>query len=158
MQDVNVVVIFHSRFGVTERLAMSAAVGAVNGRALIRLRLLPDAVTPGGWEANRAQMDKEFIAPRPADIKWADAILFGMPGAPETLPPEFERFLGSVGTLEGKLCGCFTGCPAVDALYQTLSRLGATTVPVLSAADPVENARGMGRQIAEAARERRAQK
>ena len=63
MQDVNVVVVFPCRGESIERLALAAAVGAVEGRANIRLRCL------------EAAPDLEFIAPRDADAEWADAIL-----------------------------------------------------------------------------------
>ena len=43
MQDVNIVVTFYSLHGLTEKLALAAAVGAVQGRANIRLRRLPDS-------------------------------------------------------------------------------------------------------------------
>ena len=84
MQDVNVVVVFYSRLGSTERLALAAAVGAVQARANIRLRRLPDATDDAvinsfpEWRANRDRMRKEYVAPRDADAEWADAILVGM--------------------------------------------------------------------------------
>ena len=70
MQDVNVVVVFYSRTGSTERLALAAAVGAVQGRALIRLRRLPDSADEADigsdpeWKRNLVRMNKEFIALR----------------------------------------------------------------------------------------------
>ena len=42
MSPINVLVIFSCRSGSTEKLALAAAVGAVQARANIRLRLLPD--------------------------------------------------------------------------------------------------------------------
>jgi hypothetical protein len=85
MQDVNVLVVFYSRFGSTERLALAAAVGAVQGRANIRLRRLADAAdeTPiagvDGWRENRDRMNREYVTPGEADVRWADAILTGLP-------------------------------------------------------------------------------
>ena len=42
MSPVNVLVIFYSRSGATETLALAAAVGAVQARGSIRLRRLSD--------------------------------------------------------------------------------------------------------------------
>jgi hypothetical protein len=63
MQDVNVMVVFNDAS--SEPLALAAAVGAVQGRANIRLRRL------------RPADDMEYVAPRDADAEWADAILMG---------------------------------------------------------------------------------
>ena len=64
MQDVNVVVVFDSRDESIERLALAAAVGAVQGRALIRLRRFPG--TPE---------HREYVTPRDADADWAHAFV-----------------------------------------------------------------------------------
>lgn len=64
MQDVNVVIVFDSRDESMERLALAAAVGAVQGRAFIRLRRFPG--TPE---------HREYVMPRDTDAEWAHAIL-----------------------------------------------------------------------------------
>ena len=45
-QDVNVLVVFWSRTGVTEKLALAAALGAVQANANIRFRWLREAALP----------------------------------------------------------------------------------------------------------------
>ena len=59
MQDMNVLVVFCSRTGRTEKLALAAAVGAVQARANIRLRWLREAAddrggrrTASAWREN----------------------------------------------------------------------------------------------------------
>jgi multimeric flavodoxin WrbA len=79
---MNVLVIFSSLCGNTEKLALAAAVGAVQARASIRLRRLPDT----GEEITEcretlARMRKEYVPPAPADVLWADAVLVGMNGS-----------------------------------------------------------------------------
>lgn len=66
MQDVNVVVLFDSGDESVERLALAAAVGAVQGRALIRLRRFHG--TPES---------REYVTPRDADADWAHAFVIG---------------------------------------------------------------------------------
>jgi NAD(P)H dehydrogenase (quinone) len=124
MQDINVLVVFYSRAGRTEKLALAAALGAVQAKANIRLRWLregaDDRTIDGvpGWRENRERMEKEYIAPRPVDAEWADVIMIGTSGAPR----ELEDYLGS---LDGKV---------ETVLIDT------------------EDARLQGRQVAEAAR------
>ena len=42
MTPLNVLVVFYSRYGITEQLALAASVGAIQMRGSIRLRRLPD--------------------------------------------------------------------------------------------------------------------
>jgi len=81
MQDVNVVIVFDSRDESIERLALAAAVGAVQGRAFIRLRRFPG--TPD---------HREYVTPRDADAEWADAFLV----ASQSVPPEAETWLAAL--------------------------------------------------------------
>lgn len=81
MRAVNVLVVFQSFDGATERLALAAAVGAVQARANIRLRRLPE----NRPEANTSgeallRMRREYVPPTPADGVWADAVIFGCNG------------------------------------------------------------------------------
>jgi hypothetical protein len=130
MQDVNVVVVFCSGSESMERLALAAAVGAVQGRANIRLRRLPGAIE-----------SMEYVAPRDSDAEWADAIMVGT----DSLPEEFENFLGK---LKGKL-----GASIMEgAGTAAMERAGLSTVEIVSDPDPVTAARLQGRKVAETAR------
>jgi len=81
MQDVNVLVVFPTRGESMERLALAAAVGAVQARANIRLRCL------------EAAADRDFIAPRDADAEWADAIVAVKDGPADAL----QQYIESLG-------------------------------------------------------------
>src|SRR5215510_8423830 len=76
---VNVLVIFYSCCGETEKLALAAAVGAVQARASIRMRRLTDSGEEiPGCKAALMRMRKEYFPPTPADALWADAVIIGM--------------------------------------------------------------------------------
>ena len=70
MDDVNVLVTFYSRTGLTERLAVWIAEGAIQAGAKIRLRRARDLMPPEvisrfpEWAENGERMDKEYAAPR----------------------------------------------------------------------------------------------
>ena len=161
MQDVNVLVVFQSRIGSngvgpTEQLALAAAVGAVQGRANIRLRRLPDSPDE--------VTDSEYIAPREDDALWADAIIAGMPAGPCRLSAGFERYFDSLealraqGKLRGKIGASFTHGFAADALLAAMRRAGLTALPEAPEnietpdSDVMTAARSQGRRVAEAAR------
>ena len=78
---VNVLVIFYSCCGRTEKLALAAAVGAVQARANIRMRRLTDSgeQIPECKEA-LARMRKEYVPPAQTDVVWADAVIIGING------------------------------------------------------------------------------
>ena len=73
---INVLVIFDSCSGATETLALAAGVGAVQARANIRMRRLPENCS-GSNEA-LVRMRREYVPPTPADVLWADAVIIGM--------------------------------------------------------------------------------
>jgi len=79
----HVLVVFYSRCGTTEKLALAAAVGAVQARANIRLRRLPDVTEVAQCREEIARMRREYVAPAEGDVLWADAIIF-------LLPPELD--------------------------------------------------------------------
>jgi multimeric flavodoxin WrbA len=166
MRDVNVVVIFQSKVGLTgfastEQLALAAAVGAVQGRANIRLRRLPDAaISPAANEGTT-----EYVAPRESDAVWADAIIVGMPAGPGSLSIGFERYFHSLdalrrqGKLEGKIGASFTQGFEAEPLMAAMRHAGLTTLPEPpETRDPAAPtaARLQGRRVAEAVRARRA--
>lgn len=83
MSPVNVLVIFYSHSGATEKLALAAAVGAVQARANIRLRRLPDSSGAEEDSENSdalARMRREYVPPTSADVTWADAVIIGLNG------------------------------------------------------------------------------
>lgn len=82
---MNAVITFYSRRGRTEKLALAAAVGAVQARANIRLRRLPETADEAAiaadpeWRENHARMNREYIAPREIDADWADVVILALP-------------------------------------------------------------------------------
>ena len=128
---VNALVVFYSRHGETERLALAAGVGAVQARANIRLRRLKDLADPATiandplWTENLERMLPDYIAPRDIDADWADVILTA--SCPAS-PSEMDQYLTSL-------------------------KSGVATVPILDDPDDrIASARAQGRQAVEAAR------
>jgi len=127
---VNALVVFYSRHGETERLALAAGVGAVQARANIRLRRLKDLADPATiandplWTENLERMLPDYIAPREIDADWADVILTA--SCPHS-PAEMEEYLKSL-------------------------KPGAPTVQILdNPPDRIASARAQGRQAVETA-------
>ncbi|HEX4997267.1 MAG TPA: NAD(P)H dehydrogenase, partial [Terriglobia bacterium] len=73
-----VLIVFYSRDGETEALALAAAVGAVQERALIRLRRLEDIMGDESMDAggDLRRMRKEYVSPSERDVLANDAVIF----------------------------------------------------------------------------------
>jgi NAD(P)H dehydrogenase (quinone) len=177
MQDINTLVTFSSRTGSTERLALAAALGAVQARANIRLRWLRESVNDQtidrvpGWKTNRERMAREYIAPREVDFLWADVLVIGVPARDGVASPELKTYLDalevlrSAGKLSGKvgtafasgLAGIGQEDPALVSLCSALVGLDLILVPpgVTVTGNAVENARLHGRIVTEVARDLR---
>jgi NAD(P)H dehydrogenase (quinone) len=172
-QDVNVLVTFWSRTGVTEKLALAAALGAVQAKANIRLRWLREAALPSeegsvsGWRQNRARMGKEYVSPREADLGWADAAVIAAPTYVSLAAPEIRSYLELMaGLYHGGKLGCKVGAALLSAarpddqneslfgaLCASLAQLNLIIVPqTKESADPLETARLHGRRVTEVAR------
>ena len=108
MSQPIVLVIFYSRCGSTEKLALAAAVGAVQSRAAIRLRRVADITETSDCTETLVRLRKEYIAPREIDVLAADGLLFAAPAGLDTSSAEWAEFismlrkLSSAGKLEGK--------------------------------------------------------
>jgi hypothetical protein len=100
----NVLIVFYSRRGETEKLALAAGVGAIQARANIRLRRLADQgsaetiARDAEWSEHLERMKKDYIAPREIDAEWADTLILA---APHDCAAEMEQYLKSA-SLEGK--------------------------------------------------------
>lgn len=98
MTAINVLVVFYSRRGKSEALALAAGVGAIQARANVRLRRLPDLADPetiqsdAAWSENVERMSKDYIAPREVDAQWADMLVLS---APPDRTEEMEQYLDS---------------------------------------------------------------
>lgn len=149
--QTTVVVAFSSRCGVTESLALAAAVGAVQGRALIRLRRLPDdgtaplAQDPPECQEALTRMRKEYVPPTEADLVGNDALILAAPAGATTDLGEWSAFsdmlvrLGAAGKLSGKVAAVVdTGNEATRGAFASL--LTRTGFRVLTADMPVPGA------------------
>ena len=150
MIDVNVLVIFYSRYGDTEKRALAAGVGAIQARANIRLRRLADLANPetiqsdAAWSENLERMKREYIAPREVDAQWADLLILA---APRDCTAEMEHYLDSAcESLKGKIAAVLG--PFADAAASA----GLAVVPPGSDLSDTGSACAYGRQSAERAR------
>jgi hypothetical protein len=135
MTPANVLVVFYSRYGITEQLALAAGVGAIQMRGSVRLRRLPDLAdaevirADADWSENLERMKKDYIAPREVDAQWANVLILA---APRDSATEMERYLESAGTLLRGKVGAVVGT-FIDAAR----RAGLT---VVAPQEPIENA------------------
>ena len=119
----NILVVFYSRDGSVEALAKAVSEGAREAGAEVRLRRVPDIVSPAvmakvpGWEDRSKRMLAEYGAPTPSDAEWADGIIFGTPTRFGNTSAELKAFIDSLGGLwfQGKLNGKAAGCLYFDS-------------------------------------------
>src|SRR6516165_11287931 len=116
----NILVVFYSRDGAVETLAKAVAEGARHAGAEVRLRRVPDLVSPAvmakvpGWEERSKRMLAEYGTPTLADAEWADGIIFGTPTRFGNTSAELKAFIDRLralwlqGKLNGKAAGAFT--------------------------------------------------
>ena len=105
MSEVNVVVVFYSRHGATEQLALAAGLGAIQAHASIRLRRLKDLAAAETiardprWTENLERMNRDYIVPREIDVAWADVILVA--SCPDSLR-ETEQYVETLLATPGR--------------------------------------------------------
>ena len=113
MAPTRVLITFHSRTGETEKLAGAAALGAVQARALVRLRRVPDADASADDARNRdavARMRREYALPARSDVEWADAmVLAGLESGDWSVCRDLLRQLNDAGGLTGKVAVVIDG-------------------------------------------------
>ena len=171
MPAENILVTFWSRTGKTEKLALAAALGAVQAKARIRLRWLREGVEDAEldsvpeWRVHRERMGKEYIEPREDDFAWADGIVIAIPARLSPAATELRRYLHALaaarsnGKLRSKAAAVIiSGRTASDRdhsaaafLSAALSDLHLTTVPSEPGpcVDAVETGRLQGRRLVE---------
>ena len=145
MSQPVVLVTFSCQTGETEKLALGAAVGAVQARALIRLRRIADAHAADSNE-NAVRMRKEYVGPTEADVLGADALIVATSTDTNVQTGPWQDFLNLLLRLgrEGRL-GRKVGA-SIGRLAPTLADFGFHAVTQVS--DPLL----LGRSVAEAAR------
>jgi NAD(P)H dehydrogenase (quinone) len=155
MSDVNVLIAFYSRSGVTEALAKAIADGATATGAEVRLRRARELVSKEimaqapGWAESAAAMNARYEAPTATDAEWADAIILGTPTRFGAMSSELKAYIDGLGGLwvQGKLNGkaggvfCSTSTThggnesTLLSMYNPLAHLGLIIVPI-GYADP----------------------
>jgi len=164
MSSPIVLVIFYSRSGSTEKLALAAAVGAVQGRAAIRLRRLADITETSSSTDTLVRLRKEYIAPREADVLAADGLIFATPAGFDTSSAEWAECISMLRKMsaEGKLAGkaaavVDTGDQATLLSFEkVVTELGLRSLTRdFTKLDGIEQAMGLGRNIADVLRDKR---
>jgi NAD(P)H dehydrogenase (quinone) len=162
MTDVNVLIVFYSRYGTAERLALAAGVGAIQARANIRLRRVADHADPKtidatpAWRENLDRMNRDYVVPRPADPQWADVIVLATPPESSTEIESYCASLQSIAPMTGKIAAPLTPGDAeatLKPIYAAAACAGMVVVPAKTdSTDAVNAAREYGQRITEMAR------
>ncbi len=182
MPSSNVLIVFYSRCGSTEKLAATAAVGAVQARAAIRLRRVPDANSHAGADGDpddcqdaMLRMRREYVAPAERDVVWADAIVFAAPDKGGARSGDWKSCLTLLGrlrdqgNLDGKLAVVLNPAPQSEnrsrasiSLSASILDLGFIVLPPSPERpedrgdSPIHRALIQGRRVAAVARDLRA--
>ncbi|HET9217127.1 MAG TPA: hypothetical protein VFR18_09130 [Terriglobia bacterium] len=145
MSQPVVLVTFSCHTGETEKLALSAAVGAVQARALIRLRRIADA---DGTDSNEdaIRMRKEYVGPTEADVLGADALILATSADTNVQSVPWQDFLNLLLRLRSEDRLSRKIVASIGKLAPTLADLG------FDAVIPVSDPLLLGRSVAEAAR------
>jgi len=165
--DPRVLVVFYSRYGTTERIALAAGLGAIQARGSIRLRRLADLAEPQAieadhaWREARARMLRDYVEPRPADPVWADVIVLATPDESSAEVEAYCASLRAMGSMTGKIAvplAAGGGEAALMSLYGAAAGAGLIVVPAcaLDPGDPLASVRTHGQQTADMARALRA--
>lgn len=166
MAAVNVLVVFYSRYGRAERLALAAGVGAIEAEGNIRLRRLPDDASAetiqadAAWRETLDRMNRDYVAPRPADPVWADVIVLATPAGSSREVEAYVATLPALGPMTGKLAAPLAPGEdgSCDAVFVAAARAGLIAVPLASTpdatveSDPVTQARLHGQRLVQLAR------
>jgi NAD(P)H dehydrogenase (quinone) len=150
MSKTKILIVFYSRNGSSEALALAIAEGARKNGAEVRLRRARELVGPEvmamapGWAEAAAAMNEKYEAPTADDAVWADAIVFGTPTRFGSIASELKAYidgLGGVwfqGKLNGKLGSVFGSTSSKHggnestllSLCNVLAHLGLIIVPL----------------------------
>lgn len=136
MSQVIVMVAFHSLSSATEKLATAVAVGAVQSRAAIRMRRMPDPDTAAviqkfpEFESELERMNAHYVRPTENHVLEADVLVFGVPAEFTASSLEWSGYLkllgkmGAEGKLEGKVGVALGSEPGLTAFSKAIAPLG----------------------------------
>lgn len=148
-EPTRLLIVFYSRSGSVETLAITSAEAARASGATVRLRRAREVVDVEvmakveGWAENATRQNALYEAPTHEDAEWADAILFGTPCYFGAMATELKAFLDQLGpqwkrgALAGKVGGAFAtaswphgGSEVVTlSLYVPMAHLGMVILP-----------------------------
>lgn len=166
MADINALVVFYTQYGAAEQLALAAGVGALQGRANIRLRRLEDpgddaaCASDEARRAERARLLRDYVLPRPADPAWADVIVFATSAGGSGQIEAYVQSLAGIGSMAGKLAavlGADSRGSLLAPIHAAAAAAGFVIVP--HAATPGGGAAAAttyGRRVVEMARKLKA--
>ena len=162
MGDINTLVVFYSRYGATEKLALAAGLGAIQADANIRLRRIADRADAAtiaadvNWKKNLDRMNRDYVAPRPADPVWADVIILATPAESSSEVESYVASLSSLGSMNGKLAAPLSPGnreSALKPIYSAAAYCGLVVTPCgQSSDDPIVTATSFGQHVTEMAR------
>ena len=162
MGDINALVVFYSRYGATEKLALAAGLGAIQADANIRLRRIADGADAPTiaadvqWKKNLDRMNRDYVAPRPADPVWADVIILATPAESSSEVESYVASLSSLGSMNGKLAAPLAPGnreAALKPIYSAAACCGLIVTPCgESSDDPIATATSFGQHVTEMAR------
>jgi hypothetical protein len=160
--NVNVLIVFYSRYGKAEKLALAAGLGAIQTKANIRLRRVTDLAShetieaDPAWKQNLTRMNMDYVAPRPADPTWADVIILATPGDSTSELERYVATLRSIGSMDGKIAAPLAGGnheSALKPIYAAAACAGLIVAPTSApSGDAVASARAYGRRVSLMAR------
>ena len=164
MADVHVLIVFYSRYGNAEKLALAAGVGAIQTEAQIRLRRVADLADPKtieadpAWKQNLDRMNMDYVVPRPADPVWADVIILVTPADSSRELEGYVSSLRSLGSMAGKIAAPLAprnSEAALKPIYSAAACAGLIVAPAHAdsdPSDPIARARAYGQQVSRMAR------
>jgi hypothetical protein len=160
--DINALVVFYSRYGRAEKLALAAGLGAIQADANIRLRRVADRAdtatiqADADWKKNLDRMNRDYVAPRPADPVWADVIILATPAESSIEVESYVASLSSMGSMRGKLAAPLAPDnreTALKPIYSAAACCGLIVTPCGDTSDdPVATATTFGQRVTEMAR------
>src|SRR5262245_52007900 len=162
MADVNVLVVFYSRHGTTEKLALAAGLGAIQAKANIRLRRVADLAdrqtieANAAWKENVDRMNRDYVVPRPADPAWADVIVLATPEASSLEIEQYCGLLAADQSKSGRIAGPLTSgrdASVLRPIYAAAAQAGFLVSPAPpQSGDPLVGAREFGQRLTQLAR------
>jgi NAD(P)H dehydrogenase (quinone) len=163
VSDINVLVVFYSKHGTSEKIALAAGLGAIQARANIRLRRVNDLAdrqtieASPEWRDNVDRMNRDYVAPRTADPVWADVIVLSTPrdscAEIEGYCSVLEASQGVAGKIAAPLIshGDVSGLRAIYAAAACAGLIVAPPTPNASG-DAIASARAFGQRVTQMAR------